>query len=307
MFYDLNVPTHGTAAGQRQALAAMAERLGYTGIAWNYVHQSGPPPPPQQSIPLCKVPHLQQLRRITFIPRDAQSLDDMMRSSNVEQYDMVAVVVSETGLFHKCIGHDAVDVLSIDWSRISDAEGSRWPFSEAMKKGISFELTYNPALHDPHTRAAFSQAGQRLTAWTRRRHVVLSSGATDAFQLRAPLDVAAMAVLFGVDFSTARHFVGSSAAVAVRRAAARHFTIPHHVQVIPTPGSPAEEAGGAGAAEEEEGLWVVDCGGLAAGTTPAAPVPALPSPAVPASHETQRNEDSALPRKKRKRPAAGLT
>lgn len=32
MFYDLNVPTHGTAAGQRQALAAMAERLGYTGV-----------------------------------------------------------------------------------------------------------------------------------------------------------------------------------------------------------------------------------------------------------------------------------
>eukprot|EP00668_Euglena_longa_P035688 GGOE01045857.1.p1 GENE.GGOE01045857.1~~GGOE01045857.1.p1 ORF type:complete len:295 (-),score=66.33 GGOE01045857.1:138-1022(-) len=255
MFYDLNVLYNGDERQQR-SLAAMAQRLGYSGIAWNYVHSphGRSPPRPCQAITLCTVPGLKQLRRITLKPGDEVTFDDVMRSPTLQQYDLVAVEVAEKWSLLKCIDHKAVDIVSLDWNRVSDADGLRWPFQEAIQKGISFELTYNPALCDPLTRVAFSQAGQRLSRWTRCRNLVLSSGAADAFQLRAPLDVASMAILFAVDHSTAQHFVGSSALAAVKRAAARHMTIPFHVQEMVAAVEPAAEA--------ED--WVVDCSGFSA-------------------------------------------
>lgn len=94
-----------------------------------------------------------------------------------------------------------------------------WIFKSKIIKacitsGLSFELTYANALLSAENRRQFLSNARCLMGVTKNGEgIVISSGAENILQIRAPYDVANMSALFSVDSMIGRKFVSSKSFV----------------------------------------------------------------------------------------------
>jgi len=225
--YDLNLAIQSTKF-QRQEFADLALELGYKGIAWNYVHKDPKQAiePPDKTIPLAEKSELKQMRRITLIVQEIRELEEFMQNKHVQQFDIVAVRPgSEAVLLNLRQYSKLVDIISLDCSPARTTMG--WSYEKLLPQGIFFELTFGHALRTPAFASIMVSQGLQVARRTGNRNVILCSGACAPLELRAPQDAASLGILFGVDYSTALHFVGTNTNAVMLRAQGRKMAVPH--------------------------------------------------------------------------------
>jgi RNase P/RNase MRP subunit p30 len=260
-YYDLNVP-YPKAKAHRAKLLSTAERLGYAGVAWTLQHECGSPVPHANiAMPIQQVGGIRQLRRVTLAPPHPDALRKALEAPNLHSYDIVGVEVGDGATLTECLASPLVGLITIrGYGQIHHLQ--RWPLAKAKQQGLCFEVLFAPALRAPRPRTPFISPGRVLARVLGRQNIVMSSGATGPLELRGPHDVAAMALLFGVDPNTARHYVGSNAASVVERGDRRTERRPSHCPApsiaIPVPRPKDHPAPGDG----DAGGWVLDTGGI---------------------------------------------
>lgn len=163
--------------------------------------------------------------RITLILEDVSqnyglsSISSSASSSFLNDYDLIAVQPMTEKLLQTACSNLDVDIISLDMS-------SRLPFylkyttiRQAIDRGILFEISYAPAIRDTtNARRNLISNAMNLVRITKGKHILLSSGAIHAMELRGPYDVMNLASIFGLHESQAREAMIHAIDLLFRRA-----------------------------------------------------------------------------------------
>mmetsp|Transcript_72948 Transcript_72948/g.237139 ORF Transcript_72948/g.237139 Transcript_72948/m.237139 type:complete len:127 (-) Transcript_72948:356-736(-) len=106
-----------------------------------------------------------------------------------------------------------------------------------LKRGCIFEVELAPALRDAGRRRMLLANVEQLFHHTRGRHVLLSSGAADAMEMRSPHDLANFAAVLGVRGALGLKSVSELPYRALQHRAMRRGC----AQVVPKPVGVADE------------------------------------------------------------------
>uniref|UniRef100_A0A182QJX9 Uncharacterized protein n=1 Tax=Anopheles farauti TaxID=69004 RepID=A0A182QJX9_9DIPT len=68
----------------------------------------------------------------------------------------------------------------------------------AIERNIAFELKYAPAILNSSERKSTIYRAHRYHSYGKSKNVIISSGASNAFQLRSPYDIANLGLIFGL-------------------------------------------------------------------------------------------------------------
>jgi len=199
MFYDLSV--EWTSEKELPQTLAFLSELGYNVAALNYTITGKLPteiscqiPDP---LPFAIPSGLTVLRRCTL------SLNEGLPNSRLNAlgsaYDILALrPIDEKTLQNACSNLDS-DLISLD---LSQRMGYHFKFkmvSEAIKRGIRFEIAYSQGLvGDAGARRQLISNATQLIRATRGRGIIISSEAKRAIACRAPWDVINLAAIWGL-------------------------------------------------------------------------------------------------------------
>ncbi|KIH67982.1 tRNA (guanine-N(1)-)-methyltransferase [Ancylostoma duodenale] len=160
--------------------------------------------------------------RITFTLNDATVIHNVFNNPRLRQFDLVAVRPADVNILTTLTRKtDAVDIITMNpETHVTWLHKSK--FMEMIRvEGVGFEITYAPAFF-PANRRAVSIArcfrkwtwyhyclhsGRFLIRGLRGRGVVMTSGASSMYELRAPVDVMNMTILWGVSGADARPMI----------------------------------------------------------------------------------------------------
>ncbi|KAE9419965.1 hypothetical protein Angca_005773, partial [Angiostrongylus cantonensis] len=148
-----------------------------------------------------------QFSRVTFTLNDASVIHNVFNNPQLRQFDLVAVRPADVNILNTITRKtDTVDIITMNpETHVSWLHKPK--FLEMIRvEGVGFEITYASALFSANRRSCL-HSGRLLIRQLRRRGVVLSSGASSMCELRAPVDVMNMALLWGVSGSDARQLI----------------------------------------------------------------------------------------------------
>ncbi|VDM57731.1 unnamed protein product [Angiostrongylus costaricensis] len=148
-----------------------------------------------------------QFSRVTFTLNDASVIHNVFNNPRLRQFDLVAVQPADVNILNTITRKtDAVDIITMNpETHVSWLHKPK--FLEMIRvEGVGFEITYASALF-PANRRSCLHSGRLLIRQLRGRGIVLSSGASSMCELRAPVDVMNMAMLWGVSGSDARQLI----------------------------------------------------------------------------------------------------
>ncbi|KAL6067845.1 RNA-binding RNA processing protein rpp1 [Balamuthia mandrillaris] len=154
---------------------------------------------------------VRQYRRLTLITDDSTKPSDLsVHNPILAKYDIIAVQPSSDKLFQQACASLDVDIITLDLT-------SRLPFklkmqiaSQALARGIFFELSYATALRNPSSRRYFISNALALVRATKGKGLILSSEAYDAMELRSPYDVMNLTSMFGLDLAKGKAAISIS-------------------------------------------------------------------------------------------------
>ncbi|XP_024362991.1 protein GAMETOPHYTE DEFECTIVE 1 isoform X2 [Physcomitrium patens] len=248
MFHDLSLGEVEIGGNTRRELVTTVLQYGYTSVATDYVH-SGPLAETDRSSikpldvsgllsassgiaesvkfhqKLLGVPADQPFRqysRITVVVDDsAQAAALNSGNSVLRTYDIVAVRPTNQKVFEQACRNSEVDLISVDLFQ-------RVPFrmkvpmvKAALQRGVFFEISYGRALFDARARKDLFSNAQVLQAATKGKGIVISSGASQAMELRGPNDVVNMATLFGLSTEFAKAAISKNCESVILHGVAR--------------------------------------------------------------------------------------
>eukprot|EP00741_Cyanophora_paradoxa_P023535 tig00021589_g22737.t1 len=236
MFMDMCVNASGEAELRLRDTVALLVKLGYDGCALNttVTGKIGP----QHICNLAPV----LLTRITVVvdqPADVYQLNPGNQA--VRSYDLVAVRPTSEKAFQLACASADVDIISLDMS-------ARLPFtlrhqivSQAIDRGVFFEITTAPALKDATARRYVISNAIALFRATRGKNLVLSSGATLPIDIRGPYDLINLGTVMGMNHEKSKNAISTSCRSAVIHAETRkvHRSM---VRVVESSAATVEEA-----------------------------------------------------------------
>lgn len=243
MFYDLNCKINPQKPFAQKELVKSSIEDGYSGIAFNYEFTGALGP--QHTNPLKKTdvlglvnkemnllakPELkrtyekfQQYSRITLTANDPRLLTQISESNAIVQsYDIIAVRTTNQKIFYSlCLENEVVDIITFDLTEKLPFHLKRGPVTEAIKKGIMFEVTYSQAIEDMSVRRMiFSNAIQLIQA-TKGKNIIFSSGTEEAFYHRSPYDSINLASVLELSKELAYKAVADNPARVIKRSECR--------------------------------------------------------------------------------------
>lgn len=235
----------GATASSDGASAAPAERL--TGKKRKRDESSTPSP----SVTAQSSSFFLQLSRITitaaahhvrYLQSTSSSGDDgAALQAILSTYDIVVIQPEDGAALKAALACPWCDCIRLDLSGATGSgtgggsgggSGGKPPLSltpadvaAAAAAGIMFEVDYSSAISDASMRRYFIRSlGQLLRLTRGGRGVLLTSGAKEALEMRAPLDAAAVAYVAGMKQPAALHAMSTAAAAVLKRAEARLTT-----------------------------------------------------------------------------------
>jgi ribonuclease P/MRP protein subunit RPP1 len=114
-------------------------------------------------------------------------------------FDIVAVQPNTESLLLKCCQSSEIDIISLDLAQRLSFPLKTSILSQAVDKGIFFEVNIASILKDSLSRRhLIANVGQLVRA-TRGRNLIFSSGATSAMLLRGPYDLVNLGSIFGIE------------------------------------------------------------------------------------------------------------
>lgn len=160
----------------------------------------------------------QQRTRITINVEDGQQLNAIVANQVVlKSYDLVAVRPSDEKLFHACCQWVDCDIISLELSRKLDFFVKLPHVGMAKERKIVFEVCYAPAIRDASSRRWLIANTMNLLHMTRGKHVIISSEAAKAMELRGPYDVINLACMMGFKPDAAKAAISTLAHSALLR------------------------------------------------------------------------------------------
>jgi ribonuclease P/MRP protein subunit RPP1 len=156
--------------------------------------------------------------RLTIKANFSQLLND---TESLARYDLIAARPVTDADFHYCCITGEVDVISLKMHERLTMKVKLNLVQEAIKRGIMFEICYAHALRDLNSRRTFIANASSLVKATKGRNIIMSSGAKDLFEQRAPWDVINLACVLGLPVDVAHRVVVENPAIALEHGRAR--------------------------------------------------------------------------------------
>lgn len=210
LHFDLNIPTPiGLSEDKRKEILNTLGGLGYGAMAWNHVCHTSIPKEPC-FITKVKSSPIKQYTRLTLCLKDPQQnygINSGGTDKLVSSYDILAIQPESEKMFITACTSLDIDIISLPIT-------SRLPFplksgyiKAALNRGVSFELCYAPLIEDSNSRRhSISNArtllrlggiGGSVKSCSKGK-VFLSSGTTNPWFLRPPMDVKNLSKILGV-------------------------------------------------------------------------------------------------------------
>ena len=156
--------------------------------------------------------------RLTVKSDFTQLLTD---TESLSKYDLIAARPQTDQDFLYCCITGEVDVISLKLHDRLQLKLKLNLVQEAVKRGIMFEICYAHALKDMNARRVFIANASNLVKATKGRNIIMSSGARDLFEQRAPWDVINLACVLGMNIDAAHRTVVDNPEAALEHAKAR--------------------------------------------------------------------------------------
>ncbi|EGD78695.1 hypothetical protein PTSG_01673 [Salpingoeca rosetta] len=183
---------------------------------------------------------LRVLSRMTLTLTDAKSTYLLSSSSStiMRKFDLVAARPMTDKLLAQCVDKLDMDIITFDISQ-------RMPFfvktthvSQALARGIFFELCYSPVIQDETARRNAIANAQNIVRICKGKNIIISSGTGERRLLRAPRDVFTLTRLFGLTQDQCVAAVSQCAMQTVSRGFMRTSTFRGVTAVVLTKDTP---------------------------------------------------------------------
>jgi RNase P/RNase MRP subunit p30 len=128
---------------------------------------------------------------------DAQAL--VANNEILRRFDIVAARTNDAKCFEHLCRYADVDVISPDFSRMLNFGADKKLLDAATARGIHFEICYSPMVKYLTARRCTLTSTRVWVHFLRGgRHLILSSGAETALELRGPMDVLNIGKILGM-------------------------------------------------------------------------------------------------------------
>lgn len=144
------------------------------------------------------------------------------KSQNLRKYHLFAVVpTTDNALIYACQSLNC-DLISYNSDTIR-VKIARKHYFEACSRNIYFELKYAPCIIDSNERKSTITKAHKYHALGKSRNIIVSSGATERFQLRSPYDVAHLGWIFNLSEEQSKASICGKSRALLVRAETRRF------------------------------------------------------------------------------------
>ncbi|XP_005184935.1 ribonuclease P protein subunit p30 [Musca domestica] len=141
---------------------------------------------------------LKILQRLTIIYMDVAVAHAMGNSMNLKKFNLVAgQPKTDAALTHCCTTFNG-DLVTFDAQAGARLYVNRKAYQVAVKRGIFFEIKYSPLIVDTNFRKDIIKIAHNYFVRGKSKSIIISSGATNPFELRGPYDVANLSFIFGL-------------------------------------------------------------------------------------------------------------
>lgn len=245
--FDLNVVWDPETKDGLPATLRALQDFGYSSVALNHVVEGRLP---KAKCPFGRVDFpgrkesFSQYSRLTLIMDNPQhNLGINMNNEIMQSYDIVAIQPQNEKMFQIACTTLEVDMITLDMS-------SRLPFpirpgyiKVAIERGLMFELCYGPMIQDGTARRHSIANGLAILRFMKGgKGIVISSGATGSWQIRAPSDVMNLSGLFGVSSHLRKPALTQNPHAVFMHACSRKHTYRGAASVLPTENELTEQS-----------------------------------------------------------------
>ncbi|KAG6456570.1 hypothetical protein O3G_MSEX009800 [Manduca sexta] len=214
----------------------LIKKLGFDTIAINtYVEEPSDEPkkkkkkaedrkdflPPPLEIPVEVSSMMNVLQRVTFEYSDANVAHKMNQSENLKKYDIVAVVPKTLQAFqHACASTD-IDMISFEPEGRIPFKIHRKMYSQAVNKGIFFEIMYSPAIRDSTSRKNIISNAHLYHVIGDSKNIIITSGAESPMHVRNVHDIINLGFLLGLNSNQSMDVVRNNPRKLILKAESR--------------------------------------------------------------------------------------
>ncbi|XP_067622787.1 ribonuclease P protein subunit p30 [Eurosta solidaginis] len=138
------------------------------------------------------------LQRLTIMYVDVGVAHAMTNSQNLKKYNLIAGQPKTDAALTHCCTSFAGDLVTFDTEAGVKLLVNRKAYQIGVKRGLYFEIKYGPALRDSSVRKDMIKLAHNYCVRGKSKNIIFSSGATNAFELRGPYDVANLSYIFGL-------------------------------------------------------------------------------------------------------------
>jgi len=140
----------------------------------------------------------------------------------LKTYDIVAVKTNKQNIFTTlCSEYYTFDILTFDMTEKVPIQLKRGLVTEAIKKGIMFEINYSQAIEDPSSRRMVFSNAISIMHSTKDKGIIISSGGEDPFFHRSPHDIINLSTVLGISKDQALKTLSENTLRCIKRAESR--------------------------------------------------------------------------------------
>ncbi|KAJ8733471.1 hypothetical protein PYW08_001769 [Mythimna loreyi] len=161
------------------------------------------------------------LQRVTIEFSDSSVAHKVNQSENIKKYDIIAVLPKTLQAFQYACGTMDVDIITFEPESKIPFKISRKLYSQAVERGVFFELMYSPAIRDSTCRKNIISTAHNYHAVGKSRNIIITSGAENYMQVRDVHDVINLGFIFGLNNNESLEVVRNNARRVILKAEGR--------------------------------------------------------------------------------------
>lgn len=161
------------------------------------------------------------LQRVTLEFSDSSVAHKVNQSENLKKYDIIAVIPKTLQAFQYACGAMDVEIITFEPESKMPFKISRKLYSQAVERGIFFELMYSPAIRDSTSRKNIISTAHNYHAVGKSRNIIVTSGAENHMQVRDVHDVINLGFIFGLNSNESLEVVRNNARRVILKAEGR--------------------------------------------------------------------------------------
>lgn len=139
------------------------------------------------------------LQRITLEFSDSSISHKITQSENLKKFDIIAVLPKTLAAFQYACASMDVDIITFEPECRLPFRVNRKLYSQAIDRGIFFELMYGAAIKDSTSRKNIISTAHLYHAVGKSKNLIITSSADNVLHLRGVYDIINLGLLFGLN------------------------------------------------------------------------------------------------------------